>query len=229
MADLVRLLRRRQRMTQRSVALVSGVPRDDLIKIEAARCGDVKVERVRRVLDALGGRARVTAWYNGATADRLLDERHAALLERAIVVLAARHWDTSTEVTFNDYGDRGSIDLLAAHVATRHVLVGEVKASFGSLEETNRSLDVKVRLAPKIARDRLGWAPTAVSRVLIVPADRTIRRIVERHSQTFAAVYPARSREFRLWLRHPDRSIAAAWFLTEVADGNLMAGNRRAG
>lgn len=193
-----------------------------MLKIEAALCGDVKIERVRRVLDALGGRARVTAWYNGATADRLLDERHAGILEQGIGLLGAWHWATLTEVTFNEYGDRGSIDLLAAHASTRHVLVGEVKASLGSLEETNRSLDVKVRLAPKIAKERFGWPPVAVSRVLIVPADRTIRRTIERHAQTFAAAYPARSREFKRWLRRPDGTIAAVWFVTEVANDDSM-------
>ena len=223
LGELVQLLRRRQRLTQRGLATASGVPRDDVMMIEAGECGQVKVGRVRRVLQAVGGRARVTAFYNGAAADRLLDERHAALVERAISLLESRGWTALSEVSFNEYGDRGSIDVLASYAATRVLLVCEVKATFGSLEETNRVLDMKVRVAPKIARERFGWTSTAVSRVLIVPGDRTIRRTIERHAHTFAATYPARGREFRQWLRRPDGSMAAIWFVTEAATGDLIA------
>jgi hypothetical protein len=48
-------------------------------------------------------------------------------------------------------GERGSIDILAAHDACRAVFVGEVKSEWGSMEETNRRLDVKVRLVPDVS------------------------------------------------------------------------------
>ena len=70
-------------------------------------------------------------------------------------------------------------------------MVNEIRTAFGSLEETNRLLDVKVRLVPGLVEERFGWRPRTVSRVLIVPADDTLRRIASRHSATMDAAYPA--------------------------------------
>jgi hypothetical protein len=224
LGQLVLLLRRRQGITQRILAALAGVPREDLIAIEAGRAGRVRLERIRAVFDQLGGRARLTAWYNGASADRLLDERHARILERALPVVERRRFAVASEVTFSDYGERGSLDLLALHSDTAHALVGEVKSAIGSLEETNRVLDVKARLAPKIVRERFGSTPASISRVLILPADRTVRRIIERHAATMTAIYPLRSREFRAWLRQPSGPISAIWFVSEVARSDPDSG-----
>ena len=71
-----------------------------------------------------------------------------------------------------------AVDVLADHLDTRSLLVIEVKASLGSLEDTNRRLDVKERLAPGLGMARFGWRPTTVSRLLMVPDDLTIRRLV---------------------------------------------------
>src|SRR6185437_10731423 len=107
----------------------------------------------RRLFAAVDARLKVTVWWRGAAAAQLLDARHAALSERAINVLASLSWFVLSEVTFSEFGERGSIDILAGQLQTRSVVVGEVKASIGSIEETNRRLDVKERLAHKIARD----------------------------------------------------------------------------
>ncbi len=76
----------------------------------------------------------------------------------------------------------------------RAIAVCEVKSVLGSLEETNRRLDVKVRLAPKIAAGQFGWRPLAIGRVLILPEDRTVRRLIALHSSTMTTLYPSRSR-----------------------------------
>jgi transcriptional regulator with XRE-family HTH domain len=221
LAQICRALRRRLGITQRKLAELSGVPRDDLVLIEGGRAGEVEIERVRRVLESLDGRLRVTAWWNGAAADRLLDERHAGIIERATTTIVhCGLWEVLSEVTFSEYGERGSIDLLGAHLPTRSVLVGEVKASVGSLEETNRVFDVKGRLAPKIALARFGWTPSSVSRVLIFPEDRTVRRVIDRYAATMTALYPMRGREFRSWLRKPTAAVSAIWFLSEVGNGD---------
>ena len=77
-------------------------------------------------------------------------------------------WSTAPEVTFSEFGERGSVDVLGFHVAAATALVTEVKASWGSVEETNRSLDVKVRLGPKLVEQRFGVRPATVSRLLIL-------------------------------------------------------------
>jgi len=217
LGQLLHLLRREARVTQRQLGRLAQIPREDVMRIENGRAGQVRFERLRAVFDALGGRARVSAWWNGAAADRLLDQRHAGVLEAALRVVARRTFLVASEVTFSDYGERGSVDLLGLHEATGMALIGEVKASIGSLEETNRVLDVKVRLGAKITRSRFGVSPQAISRVLILPEDRTIRRVIAAHAATMRSIYPADSRQFRAWLHHPANPISAIWFLSEVA------------
>lgn len=222
LAKLSRALRRRLRRSQRANASLASIPREDQLLIEAGKAGTVRLDRIRRSFDALGATVRVSAWWQGAAADRLLDERHAALVERAVRPLLASGWTVHPEVSFSEFGERGSIDILAGYPTTRAALVAEVKASLGSVEETNRVLDMKERLASKLARERFGWRPDVTSRVLILPEDSTVRRVIEKHHETMAAVYPARSREFRAWLKQPSGRIAAIWFLSEVAVGDRI-------
>jgi hypothetical protein len=124
-------------------------------------------------------------------------------------------WETTIELTFSEYGERGSIDIFGHRRSARAVAVCEVKSTFGALEELNRSLDVKVRLAPKLCRDRFGWTPDHVARLLIVPEVSSVRRVVAAHRATMDSLYPARSREVRNWLRRPVGSIAGIWFLSD--------------
>lgn len=220
LAQILRAIRRRSGVTQRALAARAGVPIRDVIAVEDGRAGDVRLDRVRRMFLAVDGRARLTTWWGGAAADRIVDWRHAALVETALTILRRRAWETAAEVSFSEYGERGSIDVLGAYMPTLTLLVGEVKASIGSLEETNRSLDVKERLAPAIAYERFGFRPRHIGRVLILPDDRTVRRIVDRHAATMDAVYPGRSRDVRAWLHRPDRSMRAIWFLSELRHAN---------
>ncbi len=125
-------------------------------------------------------------------------------------------WPVLTEVTFNEWGDRGSIDLLAAREDLKAVVVGEAKSAWGSIEETLRSLDVKVRLAPAIVEKRLGWVPTTVAALLIFPEDESCRRVARRHAATLSVAFPARNREIRRWLRRPAGQLRGLWFLTDV-------------
>jgi hypothetical protein len=99
------------------------------------------------------------------------------------------------------------------------VAVCEIKSAFGSLEETNRSLDIKVRLASKITERAFGWRPKFVGRILIVGDEPMNRRVVRHHAATMDAIYPERGRAVRAWLRKPDRSIAGIWFLSIPGNG----------
>lgn len=221
---LLRAIRRRTPISQAGLARLAEVPRQDVIAVEAGRAQEVELGRLRRMYSALDGRLRTTAWWHGAAADRLLDERHAGLGERGVALYGRRGWLSALEVTFSEWGERGSIDLLAGHPATRAAAVNEIKGTIGSLEELNRSLDVKVRLASGLVEERFGWRPSSVSRVLIVPNDSTTRRIVQRHASTMRILYPLRGREFRAWLRRPDRAVGAIWFVSEVPDGDSVRG-----
>jgi hypothetical protein len=226
LARLLILVRRRVGMTQRALASAAGVPRRDIMFVEAGRAGSVPLDRLRRLFELVGGRARLAVWWNGASADRLLDERHATLVERAVELFERRGWKAAVEVSYSRYGERGSIDILAGHKRTQAIAVSEVKSGFGSFEEMNRVLDVKERLAPSIAEERFGWRPAVVGRLLIVPDLRAIRRTVELHERTMHAIYPARGREVRAWLRAPVVPLRGIWFLSEAPERNSESPKR---
>jgi hypothetical protein len=212
LARFSRLIRRETRLRQTDLRTSRFVTQE----IEAGRAGALRLDDVRRHFAALGAKARVAVWWHGATLDRLLDSVHAEIVEAAGRVLVRNGFRLRTEYTFNDYGDRGSIDLFAAHDEARAIFVGEAKSEWGSLEETLRRQDLKVRLAPQLARDAFGWRPQILASVLVLPDDSSSRRVVGRHSATLKG-YALRSREIRGWMRRPNRSIGGIWFLSNAA------------
>ncbi len=214
LAEVLKAMRRRERARQHDIASAAGVSRRTEARIEHGKAATLTLGTIRSVFEPFGARVRVSVWWRGSAVDRLLDEHHAALVEKTVRILASRRWLTAAEVSFAEYGERGSVDVLAGHLDTRSLLVIEAKASLGSLEDTNRRLDIKARLAPRLGMARFGWSPTTVSRLLVVPDDRTIRRLVTRHHATFGSIYPARGREVRAWLRRPEGPLRGIWFLS---------------
>src|SRR3954451_5103560 len=161
-------------------------------QIEAGRAGQLKLDVVRSYFAALGAKAQLGIWWNGAALDRLLDARHARVVDAAATLLPRYGFRVKPEFSFSDYGERGSIDIFGGHDQLRAVFVGEAKSEWGSLEETLRRQDAKVRLAPKLARAAFGWTPVSIASVLVFPNDRTARRIADRYQATLVG-YPARS------------------------------------
>src|SRR5206468_407336 len=153
---------------QRDLCARAHVRQQDVSNIERARLQDVRVSTVRRVTAALGATAWFDLRWRGGMLDRLLDERHADLVERASAVLIACGWKVRPELSFRQGVEHGSIDTFAWHEASRTVLVIEIKTELTSIEETLRRLDVKTRLAPDIARELLGWRPQQVATLLVV-------------------------------------------------------------
>ena len=140
----------------------------------------------------LNARASSSSGASGRTLDRLIDERHARLVETTLRTLSAAGWTVRPEVSYSEWGERGSIDLLAWHGSTATLLVVEVKTELASVEETLRKHDEKVRLGPVVAARRLGWNPLTVSRLLVLPATRTTTRHLAAHAGVLDAVYPTR-------------------------------------
>ena len=215
LGQLFRLLRRRSGLTQEDLSIATSIPVRDIQRLEDGRAERILFGRVRRLFADLDARTRINVWWKGAAADRLLDERHAAIAERANGVMTRYRWVVRAEFTYSEFGERGSIDLFGLREEALAVAICEVKSAIGSLEEMNRTLDAKVRLAPKLCRDQYGWNPRYVGRLLIVPDESTVRRIITAHRQTLTTLYPARGREIRTWLRKPDRGIAGIWFLSD--------------
>ena len=211
---LHRLLRHRAGMTQEELAGRCGVRRWKIVKLESGQIDDLRLGDVARYFGALDGRLDVRGWYHGAAGDRLLDGHHARLEGQVVEIQRRFGWLAQVEVSFSDYGDRGAIDVLGWHAATRALAVEEVKSELGSIEGTLRPFDVKARLARKVARERFGWDAQFIGRILILPDESSARRAVERHSAALNAVLPARSREVRAWLRHPVGNFGGIWFLS---------------
>jgi hypothetical protein len=70
-------------------------------------------------------------------------------------------------VTFNHYGERGSIDILAWHPGERMLVVAEVKTVIVDAQELLAGIDRKTRVAAMLAR-RNGRRPAAVLPALLV-------------------------------------------------------------
>ena len=160
------------------------------------------LDAVERIATALGASVHLTIRWQGEVLDRLLHAAHAALQQATATLLTALGWELRVEVSFNHFGDRGRIDLIAYHPRLRIILVIEVKSGLGDLQETLGRLDVKVRLARIIARD-LGWTDvSAVVPVLVIGDTRAARRTIASHEALFAR-YALRGRSALAWLRRP--------------------------
>jgi DNA-binding XRE family transcriptional regulator len=212
----IRLLRHRKGWTQARLAAEARVPRWVVGTIETGRGDRTPVWRLVTVAGALGARLTVRLQYQGEGLDRLRDRRHAALVEWFVSRLRAEGWLVATEVSFNIYGERGSIDVLAMHPASGALLVVEVKSVVPDLGGMLMTLDRKVRLARQVASEQLGWRVTSVSRLLVLPEERTARRRVAEHATTFETSFPTRNVAVKRWLRAPAGSISGLLFVPDV-------------
>jgi hypothetical protein len=150
----------------------------------------------------------------------MTDEAHATLVGFVAEFLRARGWAVELEVTYSEYGERGSFDIVAFHAASRSLLVVEVKTDMPSAEATLRKLDEKARLAPKVVRVRLDWRPLSVSRLLVMPATATLRRRLARHAAVMGASLPTGTVVARRWLSAPTGQMAGIWFVSH-RDGRV--------
>jgi transcriptional regulator with XRE-family HTH domain len=183
-------------------------------RIERGGAEQLSVRLLQRVATALGARIDMRVLWQGENLDRLLDHDHARLVERALRWLGDSGWQAVPEVTFQIGSERGSIDVLAWHPPMQLLLVIEVKSVVPDVQATLAGVDRKARLAPQIALDR-GWNARAVSRVLILPDDRTARRRVVAFSTTFDQAFPARTAEIRRWASKPSGQISGIAFVSD--------------
>jgi transcriptional regulator with XRE-family HTH domain len=213
----IRALRRHRGWTQEELAARSAVSQQAISTLE-------------RLTAALGARLEIRTLWQGEHLDRLLDRRHAELVETVGRCLVAAGWEIAVEATYSVNGERGSIDLLAFHRAWSHLLVVEVKSVVPDIQAMLAGLDRKHRLGPAIAHARQ-LQPRMTSRLLVLPADRTAWRRVASHRSTFGAALPMRTLEVRRWFIQPDRPAAGLLFVpvTRQAGARQRIGRRRNG
>ena len=223
---IMRALRRRLGWRQADLAEKAGCSQGLVSLIERGHVDRVSLHTLRRVLGTVDARAMVTVLWRPGDLDRLLDDDHARLIAAVAALLRSAGWLVETEVTYSEFGERGSYDLIAFHPRTRILLVVEAKTDFPSAEATLRKLDEKVRLATKVALKRFEWRARAVSRLLVLTEGRTLRRRIERHAALLEGAFPYRSIGVRRWIAAPAGSISGLWFLTLK---NGSSGSQRLG
>jgi transcriptional regulator with XRE-family HTH domain len=165
-------------------------------RIERAGAERLSVRALQRVATALAARIDVRLFWQGENLDCLLDHDHARLVERTLRWLGEAGWLAVPEVTFQIGSERGSIDVLAWHSPTEALLVVEVKSVVPDVQAMLAGIDRKALLAPRLALDRR-WKVRSVSRVLLLPDDRTARGRIDEFRATFDRVFPARTAEIR--------------------------------
>lgn len=211
---VLRAVRHHRGRTQAEVAQRAGLSQSVYSRAERGELKGMTLGTLDRIASALGATLALELRYQGGLGDRLVDAAHAALVDFVAGFLLRRGWQVELEFSFNLFGDRGSVDILAWHTATRTLLIIEVKSRFTDLQRMLVSLSRKVRVVPGAVRDELGWRPDNVARLVVAYGTAENRAIVERHAAIFDTSFPARAIEIRRWLAAPQGSLAGVWLLS---------------
>jgi transcriptional regulator with XRE-family HTH domain len=212
---VVRALRRRRTWRQVDLAAAAGCSQNLVSLIERGHLDRISLRVLRRIFAVVDATALIELRWRGAAVERLMDDDHASLVEAVARLLRALGWLVEIEVTYSEFGERGSFDLLALHPAAGVLLVIEVKTDLPSAEATLRKLDEKTRLAATVAEKRFGWRARVVSRLLVLPEASTQRRRAARHALLFERALPARNVAIRQWLERPSRGLSGLWFFSD--------------
>jgi hypothetical protein len=203
------------------VSDVADVPRRVAILIEAGRLDGVRFGDIRRYAKALGARFDGFVLWQGAELDRMLNRGHARLHEAMATWLATLgDWLVLPEVSFAYGRDRGVIDIAAWRAVSRTLLLIELKTRIVDVNDLMTTMDIRRRVAGRIAGER-GWHPTAVGLWVVVAPARTNARILSEYATVLRAKFPGDGRTMRRWLADPSWDVAALSFMSQVRLGNL--------
>ena len=162
----------------------------------------MSLKTLRSCAAVVGVDLDLTVRGDRARFDRILDERHAALQARWAAFLRANAWQTWAERSFSHFGERGRVDILAWHGATRTLAVVEIKTELADSQELLGGLDTKTRLGHVLARELGLPAPLRLVPVLIFAESMTTRRRISRLAPLFER-FDLRGRAAQAWLRRP--------------------------
>ena len=210
---IIRALRRQRGWRQADLAAKAGVSQSTVSRAERSWLQDLTLGTIRSLFTALEAGVLLAPRWRGADLERLLDEDHSRVVDAVAARLEKLGWIVEVEVTYSEFGERGSIDVLGLRPAARAIVVIEVKTDIASSEALGRKLDEKTRLAPRIVNNRLGWRAEHVGRVLVMPEAMRLRRLVERHP-IIGRMHPGDALAVRKWLRNPVGTVAGVWFLS---------------
>lgn len=209
-----RAVRMRRGWRQSDVASRARVSGSAVSLIERGHLDRMSLRTLRSVGAGLDMRIELVARWRGGELDRLLNARHTALQDG--VTRWLRHfpgWTVVPEVSFAIAGERGWIDLLGWHEASRSLLVIEIKTAIVDILDLIGSLDRKTRLAPRIARER-GWMASGIATWVFVAEGATNRRRVSANSGILGAAFPSDRAVLRRWLAAPTGRVAGLSFFS---------------
>src|SRR5688500_5483761 len=194
--------------------------------LERGYAGRLSVRTARSIAAAVDLPLNWDIGWQRQEIDRLLDADHSALAAIWTDRLEKHGWIVRSEVSFNRYGDRGRIDLLAYHSVERVLLVIEIKTLLVDAQALLGSLDVKTRVVPFVARE-MGWQPRHVVQAIVLLDGTTQRRHVAVLDPLFSR-YSLRGRDAVAWLRRPSGTPTGIFTFTELPS-NAGSDVRRAG
>lgn len=210
-----RVVRIRKGWRQIDVARTAHVDQWDVSRLERGRIDDLLLGSVRRIAATLEMTVDLTAKWRGPELARLVNAAHAALQGALLRFVGSfEGWTVLPEESFSIYGERGAIDILAWHEATRTLLIIELKTLLVEAAALTRTMHQRSRLARTIAEAR-GWRPEHVATWVILTDTRTNRRHVAKHKEILAPLTGLDGRQMRAWLRAPDGAISALSFWAE--------------
>lgn len=205
----IRAVRQKRGWRQSDLGAKAGVSDSTVSRLERGHPGTFRLDTIRAVARALDMRVDLVARWRAGDLDRLLNARHSALHDLVATWFGDElpAWVLAPEVSFNVYGERGIIDLVAWHPGRRALLVIELKTDIVDVNELLGTLDRKRRVAREAVRDR-GWEPVTVSVWLIVASSRTTRARLAAHRSVLRAALPAGVRAMRSWLTNPVAAVS---------------------
>lgn len=214
---LARAIRHRLGWTQRQLGARIGLSQQVISLFERGHLDELTLRTARRIAAALEVALVFEPRWRGGESARLLDADHAASVNHIVAILTALGWEVAVEYTFSHFGERGSVDIVGWHAASRCLVLVEVKSRLLDTQVTLATLDRKVRLVPMLLARERGWSPDAIGVVLAMPGTTANRSAVARHAATFASSFPDRAAAVRPWLRRPQGRLAAVWFLSNTS------------
>lgn len=196
---ILKAIRRRKGWTQAHVAARIGISQSEMSRRELDALENCSVADVERWASALNAHLVLEVRAEGERA--ITDRRHAALQNWLVGLLRQHGWVTFVEQSFNHFGDRGRIDVVAYHPTARVLLIVEIKTRLDDAQELLGRLDVKRRIAPTVAAEH-GWEIAAVVPMVLFRENSATRRQIREHAGLFER-FELRARSAIAWLRQP--------------------------
>ena len=215
----LRAARIRRHWRQSDVAAVARVSPSTVSRVERGRLDGLPLRSIRAIAAALEVTVELLPRSRAASLERIVNQAHASLAEQVVAWLTALGgWVVRPEVSFSRFGERGVIDLLAWHAASRSLLVIELKTEIVDVGELLGTLDRKLRNALEVAAG-LGWDANSVSGLLVVGDGDYNRRRAASFAATFEAAMPDRTTHVRRWLGTPSGTIRGLIFFANRHPG----------